>query len=253
MKIPWGRFLFDDFKKFLAEVSFHFHLELCKNIFEWLVFYLSKKERARNQCQNKWNKDFLTETGFLRSLFLIINEKLDQILSKLLTLSQCFTCILIVTFCFEMLNILEQALRYFIIDNNYKLLITSWRDDVILNEPIKNHELIKLASQRRTRDRSSKDNNNSFESKKELVVWNKEEAKNVMFWLEKDISKVENTLFQWFFQNILESQDENRKYYHADFYEMDFMKGVVILVKVDEMYVQYLEVYKPLFIGQEMR
>ena len=29
---------------------------------------------------------------------------------------------------------------------------------------------------------------------------------------------------------------ENRKFILAYFYEMDFMKGIVILVKVDEMY-----------------
>ena len=39
---------------------------------------------------------------------------------------------------------------------------------------------IKLASQRRTRDRSGKDNNNSYESKK--ISWSfEEEVKNVMF------------------------------------------------------------------------
>ena len=32
----------------------------------------------------------------------------------------------------------------------------------------------------------------------------KEETKNVVFWLEKEISKVENTLLWWIFQNILE-------------------------------------------------
>ena len=59
-----------------------------------------------------------------------------------------------------------------------------------------------------------------------------------MFWLEKDISKVENTLLQWILQNILENQMFQRiaKFIMADFYEMDFMKGIVILVKVDEMY-----------------
>ena len=57
-----------------------------------------------------------------------------------------------------------------------------------------------------------------------------------MFWLEKDISKVENTLLQWILQNILENQTFQRiaKFIMADFYEMDFMKGIVISVKVDE-------------------
>ena len=64
-------------------------------------------------------------------------------------LSKCFTCILIATFCFEMWNIFQHALKYFmfIIDNNYKLLITFQQVDVYLNEPIKVHELIKLANQ----------------------------------------------------------------------------------------------------------
>ena len=38
----------------------------------------------------------------------------------------------------------------------------------------------------------------------------------------------------------------------AHFYERDFMKGIVILVKVDEMY-NILKSAKPLFIGREMR
>ena len=60
----------------------------------------------------------------------------------------------------------------------------------------------------------------------------------MLFWLEKDISKVENTLLQWILQNILENQTFQRtaKFIMTDFYEMDFMKGIVILVKVDEMY-----------------
>ena len=59
-----------------------------------------------------------------------------------------------------------------------------------------------------------------------------------MFWSEKDISKVESTLLQWILQNILENQTFQRteKFIMADFYEMHFkMKGIVILVRVDEM------------------
>ena len=58
-----------------------------------------------------------------------------------------------------------------------------------------------------------------------------------MFWLRKDMSMVENTLLQWTLQNILENQTCQRmaKFVMADFYGMDFMKGIVILVKVDEM------------------
>ena len=59
-----------------------------------------------------------------------------------------------------------------------------------------------------------------------------------MFWSKKDISKVKNTLHQWILQNILENQEFQRiaKFIMVDFYQMDFMKGIVILVKVDDMY-----------------
>ena len=60
-----------------------------------------------------------------------------------------------------------------------------------------------------------------------------------MLWLEKDISKVENTLPQWILENILENQTFQRiaiLLWSSDFYEMDFMKGIVILVKVNETY-----------------
>ena len=53
---------------------------------------------------------------------------------------------------------------------------------------------------------------------------------------KKDISNVENTLHQWILQNILKNQIFQRKIYIVDFYEMDFMKGTLILVKVDETY-----------------
>ena len=43
--------------------------------------------------------------------------------------------------------IFGHALRYFITDNNYKLLMTFQQVNVYLNEPIKIHELIKLANQ----------------------------------------------------------------------------------------------------------
>ena len=45
-----------------------------------------------------------------------------------------------------MWSIFEHALRYFIIDNNYKLLITSQQVDVYQNQPKKIHELMKLAN-----------------------------------------------------------------------------------------------------------
>ena len=58
-----------------------------------------------------------------------------------------------------------------------------------------------------------------------------------MFWSKKDSSKVKNRLLQWIFQNILENQTFRRiaKFIMVDSYETDFMKGNVILVKVDEM------------------
>ena len=46
-----------------------------------------------------------------------------------------------------MWNISEHFLSYFIIDNNYKLLIKFQRADVYLNEPIEIDELIKLTNQ----------------------------------------------------------------------------------------------------------
>ena len=60
--------------------------------------------------------------------------------------SKCFTYILIVTFCFEMWNIFENTLMYFIINNNYKLLITLQQVDFYLNKPTNIHELIKSAN-----------------------------------------------------------------------------------------------------------
>ena len=60
----------------------------------------------------------------------------------------------------------------------------------------------------------------------------------MFFRLEKDISRAENTLLQWILQNILQNQMLQRptNFIMADFYEMDFIKDIVILVKVDEMY-----------------
>ena len=49
---------------------------------------------------------------------------------------------------------------------------------------------------------------------------------------------MKHTLLQWILQNILEYQTFGKmvKFVMVDFYEMDFMKSIVILVKVDEMY-----------------
>ena len=52
--------------------------------------------------------------------------------------------------------------------------------------------------------------------------------------MKKDISNAENTLHQWILQNILKNQIFQRKVYMVNFYEMDFMKEILILVKADE-------------------
>ena len=58
-----------------------------------------------------------------------------------------------------------------------------------------------------------------------------------MFWSKKGLSKVKNTLLQWILQNILKTQTFQRieKFIMVDSYKIDFTKGNVILVKVDEM------------------
>ena len=59
-----------------------------------------------------------------------------------------------------------------------------------------------------------------------------------MFSLKKDTPKVKNTLLQWILQNILENQVFQRiaNFIMINFYEMNLMKGNVILVDVDQMY-----------------
>ena len=49
---------------------------------------------------------------------------------------------------------------------------------------------------------------------------------------------MKNTLLKWILQNISENQKIQRtsKFIMAGFYEMDSVKGIVRLVKVDEMY-----------------
>ena len=46
-----------------------------------------------------------------------------------------------------MWNIFEHAFRYFIIDNNYRLLMTFQQAYVYLKKPIKIYELTKLVNQ----------------------------------------------------------------------------------------------------------
>ena len=59
-----------------------------------------------------------------------------------------------------------------------------------------------------------------------------------MFRLKKDTSKMKNTLPRWILQNVLQNQTFQRiaKFIIANFYEIDFMKGSIILGEVDEMY-----------------
>ena len=49
---------------------------------------------------------------------------------------------------------------------------------------------------------------------------------------------MKNTLLQWTLQNVLENQTFHRvvKFSMVESYETDFMKVIVILVKVDEIY-----------------
>ena len=49
---------------------------------------------------------------------------------------------------------------------------------------------------------------------------------------------MEDTFFQWILENISENLTIQRmaKFIMAEFYEMGFMKGIFVLVKVDEMY-----------------
>ena len=66
----------------------------------------------------------------------------------------------------------------------------------------------------------------------------KEEAKSVMFLSIKDTSKVKNALLRWILRNILQNKTFQRiiKFIMVCFNEMNFMKGIFILAKVDELY-----------------
>ena len=80
-----------------------------------------------------------------------------------------------------------------------------------------------------------------MKAKNKLFVWSisiKVETKNVMFWSQNDSSKVKNTLLQWILQKVFEIQTFQRiaKFIMVNSYKMDFTKGNVVLVKVDEMY-----------------
>ena len=130
-------------------------------------------------------------------------------ISILLTFSQCFTCVLIATFCFEMQNIFKHVFKHFMIDNNYKLLIIFLRVNIFLNEPIEIHKLIKLTNQSNQQVKgallieAAKITTTLIKAKNNLVVRGieiKEQPKNVTFLLRKGISKVENTLLRGIFR-----------------------------------------------------
>ena len=117
-------------------------------------------------------------------------------------------------------------------DNNYKLLIIIQLVDAYLNEAIKIDELIKLANQwihESIGDRKFLKANSKF------VVWSietKKKQKLLGFDLrkryikgKKHIAQIENHIFR-----------RSAKFIIVDFYEIDFSKGILIYVKVDEMH-----------------
>ena len=117
------------------------------------------------------------------------------------------------------------------------MLIIFQQVDVSLNEPIKIDELIKLANQsiqRRTRYRKGKDSNNSYLRKQKRLLSkhrNKKcSEKCYVFIFKKHMWKNKKTLLQWILQNILENQAFHRTE------KLIEMEGIVLLVKVDEMY-----------------
>ena len=117
------------------------------------------------------------------------------------------------------------------------MLIIFEQVDVSLNEPVKLDELIKLANQsiqRRTRYRKGKDNNNSYLRKQKRLLSkhrNKKcSEKCYVFIFKKHMWKNKKTLLQWILQNILENQAFHRTEKFIG------MEGIVLLVKVHEMY-----------------
>ena len=113
------------------------------------------------------------------------------------------------------------------------------------------NQSIKLANQRRTPDSNGKDNSSYFWDQK--ISWSlkhRNKRRSIKcFDLSKDMWKVKNTLLPWILQNILENQRTAKKFIMADFYEMNFIKGIAILAKVDEMY----NILKSLVFGRVMK
>ena len=117
------------------------------------------------------------------------------------------------------------------------MLIIFQQVDVSLNEPVKLDELIKLANQsiqRRTRYRKGKDNSNSYLRKQKRLLSkhrNKKCSKKCyVFIFKKHMWKNKKTLLQWILQNILKNQAFHRTE------KLIGMEGIVLLVKVHEMY-----------------
>ena len=78
-----------------------------------------------------------------------------------------------------------------------------------------------------------------FESKSKLIVrcWSieiKKEVKNIMYWIKKGPMTGEKQIPLMDFQYILENQTFQRtaKLIMADFYESEFMKGILRYIKV---------------------
>ena len=116
------------------------------------------------------------------------------------------------------------------------MLIIFQQVDVSLNEPVKLDELIKLAHQsiqRRTRYRKGKDNNNFLRKQKRLLSKHRNKKcseKCYVFTCKRQMWKNKKTLLQWILQNILENQAFHRTE------KLIEMEGIVLLVKVDQMY-----------------
>ena len=116
------------------------------------------------------------------------------------------------------------------------MLIIFQQVDVSLNEPVKLDELIKLANQsiqRRTRYRKGKDNNNFLRKQKRLLSKHRNKKcseKCYVFTCKRHMWKNKKTLLQWILQNILKNQAFHRTE------KLIGMEGIVLLVKVHEMY-----------------
>ena len=67
---------------------------------------------------------------------------------------------------------------------------------------------------------------------------NKKKKWKILCFNFKKTYQIKNTLSKWILQNISQNQKVQRtaKFIMAGFYEMDTMKGIVRLVKVDDMH-----------------